>query len=1135
MAAPESGASPERGRARVSLLERPWAIATTFVAALFAAFPVGFVRSGLLDGGDDALANLPELVYSGRKLLEGEVLWTPDLWMGHPLLGEPEFATLYLPKLFLQLGAPVPLYAAYVLLHFLAAEVNAYFYSRSLGISRRGAIFGAVAYGFTGFMIGHRGHTMYVCAGAWAPLVLLLVDRAERLGRGKDYLLAALAFSMLPFSGAVQLTVYLGGTALLLAGTRAVLERSPRALVSALLCLVAGGLVAALQILPALSFSGQLATDLRVAGPSTAQSFHPALFPTLFLPTLPSSAEHYARMGVAVLCAAFVAVRGLREAPAHVRAWAAVAGVAFVLMLGAYVPVLPDLLQHVPVIRIFRLPVRHNFELGLALSVLSAYGVDRMTPVGPENVRRWATSGVAIGILSVLVLWIGGKDRITGTEAAFIARQVSWVPALGAALAFFWWVTALNAGARLHAAAAWTLPLLPLAELAWSEQIVPVEYRDFRRLSETAASALPASGWARLFVRPFQKGSIDSFNGNTTLLHHDVQNLLGYSSIAYSSARTLFDLDMFGQPENADDVAWSPLPSVFGATHVVLPFVAPARASAVFDGEPTCGSAPPANPPVLRRETSCSFRAVTTPPTYVIRTEASAPSSDTAGIGFGVFSSEARRELFIPGKLLTPGFAERALDFRASTFPRTVNFGGENAGAIPVVLRNPRIEQIAFEPIVELGRAVPSRSVHAARDAAGTITLSPGGDVALFEARVERPPDRSAELRLVARAPSGTPKDLVLDLFDERGFDPEAAQIVVPAAELGPNPGEWKRTIALDGAPEAFSLRAVTGGDAVVVLETAALGRSVGTVVSRFPVSRGPAARRLEVSGNDVRFGPRGGVGGLLHLPVHPITLRLEAEALEPGLGKLVVGVTRPKRRADPLEVSPKLDVPKTGRFVSTLTVHEAPDEPVLVASAHLEAPPGAEPGALLVHSLTVSEASEERRYENPKPLANGLFLYENRGALPRAYTVAEAVVERDLTAIRRLLRALRPADVGRSAVVEEALPPLFAAEVTRTSFEPRTTTVDVRAALGPTLLVVNDRWDPGWSARLDAAPARILRVNGLVRGILVPRGEHRVTFHYDTPRSVWLGLAAALSGVLLALAFAPGLRRRFAPNDLTE
>src|ERR1039458_6957002 len=77
-------------------------------------FPPAMLGAGMMDGQDDKLSNLPLLLHSGRKLLAGEIFWSTDLWMGTPLLAEPEAATFSLPRLALLVLSPAVGYALYV-------------------------------------------------------------------------------------------------------------------------------------------------------------------------------------------------------------------------------------------------------------------------------------------------------------------------------------------------------------------------------------------------------------------------------------------------------------------------------------------------------------------------------------------------------------------------------------------------------------------------------------------------------------------------------------------------------------------------------------------------------------------------------------------------------------------------------------------------------------------------------------------------------------------------------------------------------------------------------------------------------------------------------------------------------------
>src|SRR5262249_46314917 len=49
----------------------------------------------------------------------------------------------------------------------------------------------------------------------------------------------------------------------------------------------------------------------------------------------------------------------------------------------------------------------------------------------------------------------------------------------------------------------------------------------------------------------------------------------------------------------------------------------------------------------------------------------------------------------------------------------------------------------------------------------------------------------------------------------------------------------------------------------------------------------------------------------------------------------------------------------------------------------------------------------------------------------------------------------------------------------------------------GEGLLVVNDSFFPGWLAYVDGVSTDIVRVNGLVRGVPVAQGKHRVVMRY--------------------------------------
>jgi hypothetical protein len=67
---------------------------------------------------------------------------------------------------------------------------------------------------------------------------------------------------------------------------------------------------------------------------------------------------------------------------------------------------------------------------------------------------------------------------------------------------------------------------------------------------------------------------------------------------------------------------------------------------------------------------------------------------------------------------------------------------------------------------------------------------------------------------------------------------------------------------------------------------------------------------------------------------------------------------------------------------------------------------------------------------------------------------------------------------------------------------------VDVEATCGARcLLVLTDLWYPGWHVSIDSAPAEMVRVNVLFRGVWLEPGRHRVSYRYR-PGSFFAGLS---------------------------
>jgi hypothetical protein len=153
--------------------------------------------------------------------------------------------------------------------------------------------------------------------------------------------------------------------------------------------------------------------------------------------------------------------------------------------------------------------------------------------------------------------------------------------------------------------------------------------------------------------------------------------------------------------------------------------------------------------------------------------------------------------------------------------------------------------------------------------------------------------------------------------------------------------------------------------------------------------------------------------------------------------------------------------------------------------------------------------------------------VFENMQAYPRAYFAERVWSELDPQAVLRQVTAAG-FDGRHNALVEATDAPSVQpsttparAEATRTSpTELRVTTNTAERRF----LVVSEMYFPGWRAYVDGVQTPIFRTNYLFRGVVVPAGQHVVSFVYR-PSSALVGAAVSAlaligTGVLLHRGF---------------
>jgi membrane protein YfhO len=154
-----------------------------------------------------------------------------------------------------------------------------------------------------------------------------------------------------------------------------------------------------------------------------------------------------------------------------------------------------------------------------------------------------------------------------------------------------------------------------------------------------------------------------------------------------------------------------------------------------------------------------------------------------------------------------------------------------------------------------------------------------------------------------------------------------------------------------------------------------------------------------------------------------------------------------------------------------------------------------------------------------------GVEVYEVRDPQPRAFVVGAVVYAASEAEVLRLLTA-PDFDAANQAVVETAdlRLPADASSSTNVRVVDRTNTnLTLNASLArPGLLVVSEGYYPGWQAEVDGVAAAIVPTNGMMRGVVLPAGEHRIVFRF---RSRAIAAGFLLSGLAIVVTIAA--RRR--------
>lgn len=148
-------------------------------------------------------------------------------------------------------------------------------------------------------------------------------------------------------------------------------------------------------------------------------------------------------------------------------------------------------------------------------------------------------------------------------------------------------------------------------------------------------------------------------------------------------------------------------------------------------------------------------------------------------------------------------------------------------------------------------------------------------------------------------------------------------------------------------------------------------------------------------------------------------------------------------------------------------------------------------------------------------------YILQNRDFNPKAFFVNSYKVADGLT-ILNSIKAPEFDPIKSSYLEKEPGVKIDAADSTAkaqvTSYDLHNITIEAEAT-GNNLLFISEVFYPDWKVYIDGQPAEILKANYLFRGVVVPKGKHKIEFKFE-PQTYYTGknISMATNFVLIAI-----------------
>lgn len=495
-------------------------------------------------------------------------LWSPDIFMGVPLLANSQLGTFYPPNwLVTFFDAPTAITLS-LLAHTFWAMLGVYLLTRrTLALDRIPALLAGVLFGLGGYLGGQSEHINQLQALSWMPWLFLVVSYQSV---GTRYIVSLFSLSQVLLFGvcvALQLlaghpqTVFISLVGIGVYGLgKTVASRQPSAnsrirwrlsfnihyLVRFILLITLGGILglilAAPQLIPTLELAG-LGNRGGGLDPQKvlAFSFTPLLIGRGMLPSYDGLlfGEYIAYSGVIGLGLAIIGLFGSRQlivdsqqlGDSHSKNFSTLPFILLIIIgfffaLGAFNP-LNWLLATLPGFSFFRVPARWM--------ALEALGVAALAGVGLQSLKYSRPRAWVLALMIIVVAGLAAASMLAGKQAVDVIGPavptlrswLGWAVALIVLLALIighHWLGAVRITALIAAAAVFELflasQIMPI-NLTAPKDVYSASRFTIRQLQVLNSEQTPPGRMLSISPLEFDPGDKDALNARYAALGMD--------------------------------------------------------------------------------------------------------------------------------------------------------------------------------------------------------------------------------------------------------------------------------------------------------------------------------------------------------------------------------------------------------------------------------------------------------------------------------------------------------------------------------------------------------------------------------------------------------------------------------------